>query len=86
MNLASIDHNIYSTYKGLDGQRVIIFGGEISRDDELHSLEPHEALYVLDLINWKWDIPIIKGKSPNSRLFHQTNVIGKYMVISFGKR
>jgi hypothetical protein len=42
-------------------------------------------LYVLDLENFNWYIPKISGKIPKPRGFHQANVIGKYMVISFGK-
>jgi hypothetical protein len=30
-------------------------------------------------------VPKISGKNPSSRTFHKANVIGKYMVISFGK-
>ena len=62
--------------KGLDGQRIIIFGGTNFDQD---------SLYVLDLKNFEWYIPKISGKLPSSRFWHQANVIGKYMVISFGK-
>ena len=32
-----------------------------------------------------WAIPNISGRAPQSRINHKANVIGKYMVISFGK-
>ena len=67
---------------GLDGQRLIIFGG---RSNSLHNLPPGESLYVLHLKNFEWSIPKISGPIPNSRMFHKANVIGIYMVISFGK-
>ncbi|PKY43674.1 hypothetical protein RhiirA4_442693 [Rhizophagus irregularis] len=51
-----------SVVLGLDGKKVIIFGGK-----------------------GEWSIPIIFGKIPKSRIFHKAHVIGKYMVISFGK-
>ena len=65
----------------MDGQRIIIFGGKINWTP----LQPQDSLYVLDLINFEWDIPKISGNVPSSRYWHQANVIGKYMVISFGK-
>ena len=43
------------------------------------------ALYVLDIIEFKWYIPKISGVIPKNRFYHKANVIGKYMVISFGK-
>ncbi|CAG8721767.1 11103_t:CDS:2 [Rhizophagus irregularis] len=42
------------------------------------------TLYVLDLANYNWYIPKISGKILKPRVFHKANVIGKYMVISFG--
>jgi len=60
----------------LDGKRIIIFGGYFTYT---------EPLYVLDLINFEWYIPKVSGKIPSSRYWHRANVIGKYMVISFGK-
>ncbi len=43
-------------------------------------------LYVLNLTDYEWYIPKISGNIPSSsRYWHQANVIGKYMVISFGK-
>ena len=61
---------------GLDGQSVIIFGGGIPSSD---------ALYVLNLNNFNWFIPKISGQIPRGRNLHKANVIGKYMVISFGE-
>ncbi|RIA85745.1 hypothetical protein C1645_830336 [Glomus cerebriforme] len=43
------------------------------------------TLYVLDLTNYNWYVPKISGKIPSPRAFHKANVIGKYMVVSFGK-
>ena len=62
---------------GLDGQSVIIFGG---RD-----IPSSDALYVLNLTNFNWFIPKTSGQIPKGRYSHKANVIGKYMVVSFGK-
>ena len=62
---------------GLDGQSVIIFGGT--------SIPALDALYVLNLNSFNWFIPKTSGQIPERRAFHRANVIGKYMVISFGK-
>jgi len=59
----------------LDGQRIIIFGGITTSEI---------SLYVLDIINFEWYIPKTSGNEPSSRGGHKANVIGKYMVISFG--
>ncbi|CAG8704973.1 1660_t:CDS:2, partial [Funneliformis caledonium] len=69
------DRDAISAVLGLDRQHVIIFGGIV---------ESQDSLYVLDLINYEWYIPKILGKIPSSRHWHEANVIGKYMVISFG--
>ncbi|GES94809.1 hypothetical protein GLOIN_2v1761507 [Rhizophagus clarus] len=69
----------FSTVLGLDGQRVIIFGGYATKD-----LTPEDSLYELNLINFEWRIPKIFGQIPEVRMNHKANVIGKYMVISFG--
>ncbi len=63
---------------GLDGQRIIMFGG-------LEVKENEDSLYVLDLINFVWYKPTVDGKFPSNRYGHQANVIGKHMVISFGR-
>jgi hypothetical protein len=68
---------------GLDGQRIIIFGGTATVT--VDPLTPGDSLYVLNLINFEWSIPKISGQIPNSRIFHKANVIGKYMAVSFGK-
>ena len=67
---------------GLDSQKVIIFGGRVITFD---NLAPGDSLYVLNLNNFEWYVPKISGQIPNSRMHHKANVIGKYMVISFGK-
>jgi hypothetical protein len=64
----------------LDGQRIIIYGGIFVNSGYLDT-----TLYVLDLNNYNWYIPKISGKIPHPRTFHKANVIGKYIVISFGK-
>ncbi|RIA79619.1 hypothetical protein C1645_840277 [Glomus cerebriforme] len=69
----------FSTVLGLDGQRIIIFGGVFVYPGYLDT-----TLYVLDLTNFSWYIPNVSGKIPSPRFRHQANVIGKYMVISFG--
>uniref|UniRef100_U9U221 Galactose oxidase n=1 Tax=Rhizophagus irregularis (strain DAOM 181602 / DAOM 197198 / MUCL 43194) TaxID=747089 RepID=U9U221_RHIID len=70
----------FSTVLGLDGKRVIIFGGYFINPGYLDT-----TLYVLDLANYNWYIPKISGKIPKPRALHKANVIGKYMVVSFGK-
>ncbi|CAI2188853.1 9996_t:CDS:2, partial [Funneliformis geosporum] len=52
--------------------------------NNLNNLKPQEALYVLNLANYEWYIPKITGIIPGSRYWHKANVIGRYMVISFG--
>jgi hypothetical protein len=64
---------------GLDGQRIIIYGGAVSASGY------SDALYELNLTNYKWYAPKTSGKIPKPRFYHKANVIGKYMVISFGK-
>jgi len=48
-------------------------------------MNPAFSLYVLDLSSFTWYIPKVTGKFPSSRTFHKTVVIGKYMVVTFGK-
>ncbi|RIA88180.1 hypothetical protein C1645_877589 [Glomus cerebriforme] len=69
----------FSSILGLDGQKIIIFGGTFVNPGYSDT-----TLYVLDLTNFNWYIPNISGKIPSPRIFHKANVIGKYMVISFG--
>ncbi|CAB4394376.1 unnamed protein product [Rhizophagus irregularis] len=69
----------FSAVLGLDGQRIIIYGGYFVNPGYLDT-----TLYVLDLNNYNWYIPKISGKIPKPRAFHKANVIGKYMVVSFG--
>ncbi|GBB97696.1 hypothetical protein RclHR1_03040013 [Rhizophagus clarus] len=64
-----------SAVLGLDGQRVIVYGG---------TADPLDSLYELNLINFEWRVPKTSGKMPSSRISHKANVIGKYMVVSFG--
>ncbi|CAB4489708.1 unnamed protein product [Rhizophagus irregularis] len=67
-----------SAVLGLDGQRVIIYGGSSN------AKPVDSSLYELNLINYEWRIPKTSGKTPASRTSHRANVIGKYMVVSFG--
>ena len=46
--------------------------------------QPHDSLYVLNMMNFEWNIPKVSGNKPSTRCWHKANVIGKYMVISFG--
>ncbi|GES82045.1 hypothetical protein GLOIN_2v1834755 [Rhizophagus clarus] len=69
----------FSTVLGLDGQRIIIYGGCFVNPGYLDT-----TLYVLDLNTYNWYVPKISGNIPNPRAFHKANVVGKYMVISFG--
>ncbi|CAG8750602.1 5775_t:CDS:2, partial [Rhizophagus irregularis] len=68
----------FSSVLGLDGQRIIIFGGMNST----HIIS--EALYVLDLNNYNWYIPSFFEQQLNARAEHKTVLIDKYMVITFG--
>ena len=68
---------------GLDGQSAIIFGGSGYVGKKI--LEPKDSLYVLNLNNYEWNKPTPSGQIPKSRLYHQANVVGKFMIVSFGK-
>ncbi|CAB4393088.1 unnamed protein product [Rhizophagus irregularis] len=72
----------FSAVLGLDGQRIIIFGGTttVARNN----LTIEDSLYELNLINFEWRIPKFSGQIPKSRMYHKANVIEKYMVVSFG--
>ncbi|CAB4414997.1 unnamed protein product [Rhizophagus irregularis] len=67
----------FSAVLGLDGQSVIIFGGD-------SAIPLVEKLYVLDVNKFKWSVPGISGKIPASRSFHRALVVGNYMVVTFG--
>ncbi|EXX70430.1 uncharacterized protein OCT59_011273 [Rhizophagus irregularis] len=73
-----------SVVPGLDDKRVIIFGGTPFTTDYA-DLTPEDSIYELSLDNFEWRIPKTSGQIPKSRMFHKANVIGKYMVISFGR-
>ncbi|RGB22238.1 hypothetical protein C1646_677990 [Rhizophagus diaphanus] len=66
----------FSAVLGLDGNRVIIFGG--------FGISSKDALYVLDLTNFEWKVPYVIGEIPASRYWHKANVISDYMVVTFG--
>ncbi|CAB4444258.1 unnamed protein product [Rhizophagus irregularis] len=74
--------NGFSAVLGSDGQRVIIYGGAPAINQEF---TPENSLYELNVINFEWHIPKISGIIPKSRAYHRANVIGKYMVITFGE-
>ncbi|RIA96737.1 hypothetical protein C1645_856866 [Glomus cerebriforme] len=69
-----------SAVLGLDGQRVIIFGGY--RNNRIISAQ--DSLYTLNINTFEWTIPKIFGNIPGPRCLHKANLIGNYMVISFG--
>jgi len=48
-------------------------------------LSSADSLYVLDLNNFNWYIPKTTGQIPSSRIKYETVLIGKYMVVTFGK-
>ncbi|PKC67293.1 galactose oxidase [Rhizophagus irregularis] len=66
----------FSAVLGLDGNRVIIFGG--------FGISSKDALYVLNLTNFEWKVPFVIGEIPASRYWHKANVISDYMVVTFG--
>jgi len=68
---------------GLDGQSAIIFGGNAYVTKK--ALEPEDSLYALNLNNYEWIKPTPSGQIPISRMYHKANVVGKFMVVSFGK-
>ena len=41
-------------------------------------------LCVLDLTNFNWYIPKVSGNIPSSRNYHKAELIGRFMVITFG--
>ncbi|PKY38729.1 hypothetical protein RhiirA4_516554 [Rhizophagus irregularis] len=68
--------NGISSVLGLDGFRIIVFGGD-NTDNKM--------LYVLDTTTFNWYEPYVTGKGPTMKRFdHTANVIGRYMVIAFG--
>ncbi|GBC02575.1 hypothetical protein RclHR1_00470005 [Rhizophagus clarus] len=70
----------FSAVLGLDGQKIIIFGGSNNSN-----LKANESLYILNLTNFEWYIPRISGRIPKNRYYHKANVINNYMIISFGR-
>ena len=64
---------------------MIIFGGNTGDVTSPSELPEQDALYVLDINKFSWYIPKISGKIPSSRSFHKTVLVGKYMVVTFGK-
>lgn len=69
--------NYFLYFLGMDGKRVIIFGG--------FGIDSKDALYVLDITNFEWEVPYIVGKIPESRYWHKANVFAGYMIVTFGK-
>ena len=72
---------IYFILIGLDNQRVIIFGGYSSNAG---GVATEDSLYVLNTSSLEWSIPKVSGKIPSNRHHHAANVVGKYMIITFG--
>ena|ERR1044071_916028 len=83
LSLMKYRHTCY--HKGLDGQRIIIFGGKIGKPDREDEISSQDSLYALNLTDFGWYVPSITGDRPSSRYHHQANVIRNYMVITFGK-
>ncbi|PKC06350.1 galactose oxidase [Rhizophagus irregularis] len=67
---------LFSTVLGSDGRGIIIFGG--------FNVVNTDSLYILDTINLEWYVPNITGQLPANRYNHKANVIGNFMVVSFG--
>ncbi|PKY52687.1 hypothetical protein RhiirA4_497243 [Rhizophagus irregularis] len=72
----------FSAVLALDGQRVIIFGG--MNENTMELIPGEDALYILEMKNFEWYIPKVSGNFP-ARSNHKANIIGKYMVVTFGK-
>jgi hypothetical protein len=66
----------------LDGEQVIVYGGIGNISDIIKS---EDSLYTLNINTFEWSIPKVSGNIPNSRYMHKANVIGNYMVVTFGK-
>ncbi|RGB33122.1 hypothetical protein C1646_669608 [Rhizophagus diaphanus] len=65
-----------TTVLGLNRDKIILFGGNNGDSNNL---------YVLDTTNYEWYVPEVRGKAPVfKRGEHCANVIGKYMVVTFG--
>ena len=70
----------------MDGQRVIIFGGYEFSTTTTSPVPEDLSLYELSLTNFEWTTPKTSGQSPKFyRYGHSADIIGNYMVISFGK-
>ncbi|GET50800.1 hypothetical protein GLOIN_2v1668978 [Rhizophagus irregularis DAOM 181602=DAOM 197198] len=67
---------LFSTVLGSDGRGIIIFGG--------FNVVNTDSLYILDTINLEWYVPNVTGQLPANRYNHKANVIGNFMVVSFG--
>ncbi|RIA96739.1 hypothetical protein C1645_754180 [Glomus cerebriforme] len=63
---------------GLDGQQVIVFGGKGV------DIDGSNSLYTLNINTFEWIIPNVSGNIPGNRYMHKANVIGNYMVVTFG--
>ncbi|RIA79668.1 hypothetical protein C1645_793942, partial [Glomus cerebriforme] len=70
-----------SSILGLDGQRIIIYGG-LEQNGQF--INPENSVYVLNINNFNWYIPKVSGVMPSTRAFHKSVLIGNYMVMTFG--
>ena len=71
------DRYAFSAVLGLDGQRVIIYGGT--------EVKTNDSLYELSVNNWEWSIPRVSGSFPKMTPYsHRANVVGGYMIVTFG--
>ena len=72
----------YCILIGFDN-RIIIYGGSTINN---LLVTPGEALYALNLTNYEWYVPRVNvDGNPFPRKNHRANLVGKYMVVSFGK-
>ena len=62
---------------------IIVFGGTTTTTNA--NIAPSDSLHVLNLNNFEWSTPKISGNIPTPRMYHKANVIGKYMIVTFGK-
>ncbi|CAG8488736.1 1922_t:CDS:2 [Cetraspora pellucida] len=70
----------HTTVLGLNNDRLIVYGGYYTSSPLVHDLS------VLDIRNkpYQWFIPNISGTIPPTPAYHTANVVGKYMIISYG--
>ncbi|KAF0426212.1 galactose oxidase [Gigaspora margarita] len=72
----------HSSVLGLNNDRIIIYGGFYS----LASPAVAHDLSVLDIRNkpYRWFTPNISGTIPPTPSAHTANVVGRYMIVTYG--